>query len=187
MDNLEDFEIVKLFTERNESAIAAAMERYKSYCMRIALNILHSHEDAEECVNDAFLKAWELIPPHKPQTLSTFLGKITRNLAINRYRQAFAEKRGSGETAVAFEELSEIVSGDADVQGEAERKELLGEINAFLRKLPERQRNVFICRYWFCESVREVAERFSISEGNVSVILNRVRQKLREHLRKRGF
>lgn len=187
MDNFEDFEIVRLFTERNETAISAAMEKYKSYCMRIALNILHSHEEAEECVNDAFLKAWELIPPHKPQTLSTFLGKITRNLAINRYRQAFAEKRGSGDTALAFEELSEIVSGNADVQGKAERQELLGEINAFLKRLPERQRNVFICRYWFCESVREVAERFSISESNVSVILNRVRKKLREHLQKRGF
>lgn len=184
---MEDIEIVKLFTERNEAAIAAAMEKYKSYCMRIALNILHSHEDAEECVNDAFLKAWELIPPHEPQTLSTFLGKITRNLAISRYRQAFAEKRGGGETSLAFEELSEIVSGDADVQGEAERQELLGEINTFLRKLPEQKRNIFICRYWFCESVREVAERFSLSESNVSVILNRVRQKLREHLRKRGF
>jgi len=184
---MEDIEIIKLFTERTETAISAAMNKYKSYCMKIALNILHSHEDAEECVNDAFLKAWELIPPHEPQILSTFLGKITRNLAISRYRQTFAEKRGGGDTTAAFEELSEIVSGECDVQGEAERKELLGEINVFLRKLPERQRNIFICRYWFCESVREVAERFSVSEGNVSVILNRVRQKLREHLRKRGF
>ncbi len=187
MEKFDDSEIVKLFTKRDETAVSAAMVKYKSYCMNIALNILHSNEDAEECVNDAFLKAWELIPPHKPQNLSTFLGKITRNLAISRYRQTLAEKRGGGETAAAFEELSEIVSGDADVQGEAERRELLGEINAFLRRLPERQRNIFICRYWFCESVREVAEKFSISEGNVSVILNRVRQKLREHLRKRGY
>lgn len=187
MDNFDDFEIVRLFTERNETAISAAMEKYKSYCMKIALNILHSHEDAEECVNDAFLKAWELIPPHKPQTLSTFLGKLTRNLAINRYRQAFAEKRGSGDTALAFEELSEIVSGNADVQGAAERQELLGEINAFLKRLPERQRNIFICRYWFCESIRGIAEMFSISESNASVILNRVRRKLQEYLRKRGF
>ncbi len=187
MDNFDDLEIVRLFTERDETAVSAAMAKYKNYCMKIALNILRSREDAEECVNDAFLKAWELIPPHKPQTLSTFLGKITRNLAISRYRQTFAEKRGSGETALAFEELSEIVSGNADVQGKAERQELLGEINAFLRRLPERQRNIFIRRYWFCESIRGIAESFSISESNVSVILNRVRQKLREHLRKRGF
>ncbi len=184
---MEDIEIVKLFTERNESAIAAAMEKYKSYCIRIAVNILRSHEDAEECVNDAFLKAWELIPPHEPQMLSTFLGKITRNLAISRYRQTLAEKRGSGETALAFEELSEVISGDSNVENEAERRELLGEINAFLKKLPEQKRNIFICRYWFCESIREVAERFSVSESNVSVILNRTRQKLREYLRKRGF
>lgn len=187
---MDDSEIVRLFSERSEDAIAAAQTKYKNYCYKIALNILGSHEDAEECVNDALLGAWDLIPPHKPKMLSTFLGKITRNLAINRYRQGLAEKRGSGDAGAAFDELSEIISdrsSGSDVEGEAERQELLREINAFLKKLPERKRNIFVCRYWYCESVREIAEEFSESESNVSVILNRTRQKLREYLLKRGY
>lgn len=184
---MDDSEIVRLFSERSEDAIAAAQTKYNNYCYKIALNILGSHEDAEECVNDALLGAWDLIPPHKPKTLSTFLGKITRNLAINRYRQGLAEKRGSGDAGAAFDELSEIISSGSDVESEAERNELLREINAFLKKLPERKRNIFVCRYWYCESIREIADEFSLSESNVSVILNRTRQKLREYLRKRGY
>ncbi len=184
---MEDNEIVRLFTERSEEAVAAAMGKYKTYCMRIAVNILHSREDAEECVNDAFLKAWEMIPPHNPERLSAFLGKITRNLAINRHRDSLAEKRGSGDTTLAFEELSAVISDSTDIENEAERRELLEEISAFLKRLPERKRNIFISRYWYCESIRVIAERYSVSESNVSVILNRTRQKLREYLLKRGF
>lgn len=184
---MDDSEIVKLFSERSEAAIAAAMEKYNSYCMKIAVNILVSREEAEECVNDAFLKAWDMIPPHMPQMLSTFLGKITRNLAINRYRRGLAVKRGNGECALAFEEMSELVSDGSSVESEAERRELVHEINAFLKMLPERKRNIFVCRYWYCDSVSEIAQEFSLSESNVSVILNRTRQKLREYLRKRGY
>lgn len=186
-DEVDDSEIVRLFSERSEDAIAAAQEKYKNYCYKIALNILRSHEDAEECVNDAFLGAWDLIPPNKPEMLSTFLGKLTRNLAINRYRRGLADKRGNGDSAAAFDELSEIISGETDIEGETEKKELLREINAFLKKLPGHKRNVFVCRYWYCESIREIADEFSLSESNVSVILNRTRQKLREYLRKRGY
>ena len=184
---MDDSEIVRLFTERSEQAIAETMAKYKGYCTKIAYNILYSHEDAEECVNDAFMKVWDMIPPNKPEMLSTFIGKITRNLAINRYRQTLAEKRGRGETAVAFEELSAVISDSRDVANDAERRELLGEINKFLGKLPEKKRNIFVCRYWYCDSVRDIAAEFSISESNVSVILNRTRQKLREYLQKRGF
>ena len=184
---MDDNEIVRLFTERSEQAVAAAMKKYKTYCMRIALNILYSREDAEECVNDVFLKAWEMIPPHKPEMLAAFLGKITRNLAINRHRDSLAGKRGSGETALAFEELSAVISDSTNIEDEAERRELLNEISTFLKKLPERKRNIFISRYWYCESIRGIAERLSVSESNVSVILNRTRQKLREYLLKRGF
>ena len=184
---MEDSEIVRLFTERSEEAIAAAMVKYKGYCTKIAYNILYSHEDAEECVNDAFMRVWELIPPNRPEMLSTFIGKLTRNLAINRYRQTLAEKRGSGEATVAFEELSEVISDNTNVANETERRELLGEINRFLGRLPEKKRNIFVCRYWFCDSIRDISAEFSVSESNVSVILNRTRQKLREHLQKRGF
>ena len=184
---MDDSEIVRLFSERSEQAIAEAMAKYKGDCTKIAYNILYSHEDAEECVNDAFLKVWDMIPPNKPEMLSTFIGKITRNLAINRYRQTLAEKRGSGEAAVAFEELSAVISDSTDVANDAERRELLGEINKFLGKLPEKKRSIFVCRYWYCDSIREIAEQFRLSESNVSVILNRTRQKLREHLQKRGY
>ena len=184
---MEDSEIVKLFLERSEQAIAEAMAKYNGYCTRIAYNILYSHEDAEECVNDAFLKVWDLIPPNRPEMLSTFIGKLTRNLAINRYRQTLAEKRGSGEAAVAFEELSAVISDNTDVENKAERRELLNEISKFLKKQPERKRNIFICRYWYCDSVQDIAAEFRLSESNVSVILNRTRQKLREYLQKRGY
>ena len=181
--------MVRLFTERNEDAIAAVSEKYKykSYCVSIALNILGSREDAEECVNDTLLKAWDMIPPHKPETLSTFLGRITRNIAIDRHRQTLAEKRGGGEAAVAFDELAEIISGGTDVENETERKELLNEINSFLGKLPEHKRNIFMRRYWYYDSVRDIAAESGMSENNVSVILNRTRHKLRKYLKRKGF
>ena len=184
---MEDGEIVRLFFERSEQAVAEAMAKYKGYCTKIALNILYSREDAEECVNDAFMKLWEQIPPNNPEILSIFIGTITRNLAINRYKQALAQKRGNGEAAMAFEELDAVISDNVSIENEAERRELLDEINKFLRKLPEKKRNIFICRYWYCDSLRDIAARFSVSESNVSVILNRTRGALREYLQKRGF
>ena len=186
-DEVDDSEIVRLFSERNEDAIAAVSDKYKSYCFAIAMNILSSREDAEECVNDTLQKAWEMIPPHKPETLSTFLGRITRNIAIDRHRQSLAEKRGGGEAAVAFDELAEIISGGTDIENETERKELLSEINSFLGKLPKLKREIFMCRYWYYDSIHDIASQYGLSESNVSVILNRTRQKLKEHLTGKGY
>jgi len=183
---MEDKEIVELFLGRSEKAISEASAKYKSYCMKIARNILGSSLDAEECINDALLKAWEIIPPNKPEMLSTFLGKLTRNLAINARRKQLTEKRGGGQTEAVFEELSELIS-DKDVEKEHERKELIEEINAFLRGISEQKRNIFICRYWYCDSVSDIAAQFGVSENNVSVILNRTRAKLRKHLEKAGY
>lgn len=185
-DSMEDKEIIELFLGRSEKAISEASAKYKSYCMKIACNILGSPLDAEECINDALLKVWEIIPPNKPEMLSTFLGKITRNLAINVRRRQLTEKRGGGQTEAVFEELSELIS-DRNIEQEQERKELVGEINAFLRGVPERKRNIFICRYWYCDSVSDIASQFGISENNVSVTLNRIRIKLRKHLEKAGY
>lgn len=183
---MEDKEIVELFLRRSEKAVSEASAKYKSYCMKIARNILGSPLDAEECINDTLLKAWEIIPPNKPEMLSTFLGKLTRNLAINARRRQLTEKRGGGQTEAVFEELSELIS-DRNVEREQEHKELIGEINAFLRGIPERRRNIFICRYWYCDSVADIAAQFGISENNASVILNRIRLKLRKHLEKAGY
>ncbi|MCM1300020.1 MAG: sigma-70 family RNA polymerase sigma factor [Firmicutes bacterium] len=180
-------EIVELFFDRSEKAIAAASDKYGAYCGRIAMNILGSQEDSEECVNDAFLKAWELIPPNSPQKLSAFLGKLTRNIAINRLRQLHAEKRGGGEGTAVLEEISEFTPDKVSVENEAEKKELTAAINDFLKKLPQKKRNIFICRYWYCDSVKEIASAQGISENNVSVILNRTGKKLGQYLTEKGM
>ena len=184
---MQDKDIVRLFLERSDSAVAAAEKKYRGYCYKVALNILGSGEDADYCVNEAFLKAWETIPPQQPRILSAFLAKITRNCAINMLKQSAAQKRGGGEAELVFDEISEMVSGNSDVERDAENRELINEINRFLTKLPAMKRDIFICRYWYCDSVRDIAAQFSTTENSVSVILNRTRKKLREHLQKRGF
>lgn len=186
-DPVNDGEIVQLLFDRDETGLKAASEKYRSYCMKIAENITGSREDAEECVNDAFLKAWELIPPNRPELLSTFLGKLTRNIAINKRKWLLAEKRGKGEAALAFEELSEAITGRDDVARDLDRRELSREINEFLGSLPEYKRNIFICRYWYCDSVKKIAAECGMSRTAVSVTLHRLRDKLRTFLRKRGY
>lgn len=184
---MEGKEIVELFFNREETAIEAASQKYGGYCGKIAMNILGSQEDSEECLNDTFFKAWEMIPPNKPQRLSTFLGKLTRNIAINRLRQQKAQKRGGGEGVAVFDEISEFTPDKFSVETEAEQKELVNAINEFLNKLPIKKRNVFICRYWYCDSVKEIAANQGLSESNVSVILNRTGQKLKQHLTQKGM
>jgi len=183
----DDKDIVRLFMERDENAVKAAGEKYRAYCMKIAVNITGSYEDAEECVNDALMSAWESIPPHDPELLSTYLGKLTRNLAINKRKLRLTEKRGFGECELAYEELSETIGSSENVEQAFDRKELATEINRFLKGLPERKRTIFIRRYWFCESVRAISEELGISQSSVSVTLHRSREKLRTYLRKRGY
>lgn len=184
---MNENEIVALFFDRDEAAIKAASEKYRGYLMKIAENITGSHEDAEECVNDALLNAWESIPPNKPEMLSTYLGKLTRNIAINRRKQRMTEKRGRGEASLAFEELSEMIKGSENVEREFDRRELSTEINAFLEQLPEHKRILFVRRYWYCDSVKVIAAELGMSETGASVTLHRLREKLRTHLRKRGY
>lgn len=178
---MDDREIVRLFLARDEAAIKAAGEKYRSYLMKIAENITGSREDAEESLNDALLKAWETIPPMQPEMLSTYLGKLTRNLAINRRRQSDRTK------STAFEELSGMISGGETAERELDRRELTEAINVFLQKLSERKRSLFVRRYWYCESVKDAAAAEGMTESAASVTLHRLRDKLREFLRKRGF
>lgn len=187
MPFMEDTEIIRKFTERSDTAVGELQLKYKNYCGKIAMNILGSHEESEECVNDAMMRIWELIPPHEPKSLRAFLGKVTRNLALNRLKKLTAEKRGSGEITVVYEELSELISGKADIEQQYERSEIIREINTFLGSLPEQNRNIFVLRYWYCESVKSIAETLGTNENNVSVTLSRVREKLKTHLRKRGY
>ena len=184
---LEDTKIVQLYWDRNEQAIPATADKYGRYCASIAQNILGNKEDSEECVNDTYLSAWKSMPPHRPNILSTFLGKITRNLSFNRYKYNNANKRGGGEAALVLEEIEELVSGTDSVEQEVLRKELVKAIDAFLEGLPDDKRRIFVCRYWYFDSVSNIASRFRMTENNVSVTLNRLRLKLHNHLLERGF
>lgn len=184
---MNDAEILGLYRNRDERAIAVTAEKYGRYCTSIAKNILGNGEDAEECVNDTYLKAWESIPPHTPQNLATFLGKITRNLSFNRYKLKTAEKRGGGEAPAVLEELADIVSGNDDVSQNIDYKELVNAIGNFLSTLSSEKRKIFVCRYWYSESISAIAERFGMKDGTVSMTLNRLRLKLHDYLSERGF
>ena len=184
---MEDEKIIELYWQRQEQAIDATQEKYGPYCTTIAHNILHSPRDTEECVNDTWLAAWNAMPPHRPSILSAFLGKLTRNLAFNRYTRNRAEKRGGAETELVLEELAELVSGREDTYGEVERRELAREINAFLRTLDNRKRAMFLQRYWYAHSVGDIAARWGMKETAVSMALHRLRRDLQQHLTERGF
>lgn len=184
---MEDTQIVQLYWNRDEQAIPATDKKYGAYCTKIAKNIVGNYEDAEECVNDTYLNAWNAMPPHKPSVLSTFLGKITRNIAFNRYKHNTANKRGGGEMAVILDELAECVSGNDDVEQELDRKELMRTIDSFLETLTQDKRNIFIRRYWYSDSISDIAQRYGMKDGSVSVILNRSRLKLRNYLLERGY
>lgn len=184
---MDDSKIVQLYWDRDEQAIPATSDKYGTYCISIAQNILGNQEDAEECVNDTYMSAWNSMPPHRPKILSVFLGKITRNLSLNRYKQNTAGKRGGREVPVVLDEIAELVSDTGSVEQEVDRKELVKAIDAFLDRLPTDKRSIFICRYWYFDSVSKIAARFGMTENHVSVTLNRLRVKLHNDLLERGF
>ena len=184
---MEDSRIVALYWQRDPDAIKETENKYGAYCFSVADNILHSKEDAEECVNDTWLKTWDAIPPQRPNKLQLFLAKITRNLSCNRYKARTAEKRGGGEISLVLDELAECVAGDPTVEQAYAAKELSECIRLFVRALPERDGNVFVRRYFFTESVSDIAKKYALTENHVMVILSRTRKKLKTHLRKEGF
>ena len=184
---MEDSRIVELYWQKNADAISETADKYGSYCFTIAENILHNAEDSEECVNDTWLRAWNAIPPQKPNVLRIFLAKITRNLAFNRFNARNAEKRGGGETVLVLDELGECLGGGTDAEAAYEAKELGRCIRHFVRALPEREGNVLIRRYFFAEPVADIAKRYGLTENNVMVILSRTRRKLKAHLLKEGY
>ncbi len=180
---MEDKAIIQLYWDRDQQAIPATADKYGAYCTTIARNILASREDAEECVNDTYLHAWNGMPPQRPDILSAFLGRITRNLSLDRYRRNSAAKRGSGQTDAVLTELSGCVGG---VERELERQELVEALNDFLAALPGDKRDMFLCRYWYTDSLGDIARRFSTTENAVAAMLYRLRRKLRTHLEERG-
>ncbi len=184
---MKDSDIVGLFFSRDRHALDETQARYGAYCFTVANNILESAPDAEECVNDMLLAAWNSIPPVRPQNLRLYLAKLVRNAAVNRYNRRLAEKRGGGETALVLEELSECIPGREDPLLRIEAKELGKAISAFVETLPKREGAILIRRCFFAEPIASIAKRFLISENNASVILSRTRAKLRAYLEKEGY
>ena len=184
---MEDNQIIELYWKRNENAIEETSQKYSAYCFAIANNILNNQEDAEECVNDTWLKAWNAIPPQKPDNLKLFLAKITRNLSLNRIEAQNTKKRGNGEYALVLDELSECIASYSDVEDTYLAKELGELVRRFVRKLPEREGNVFVRRYFFMESVAVIAKRYRLTENHVMVMLSRTRKKLKKYLVEEGY
>lgn len=184
---MEDNHIVDLYWARDTNAIKESGEKYGGLCFSIANNILHNKEDAEECVNDTWLKAWNSIPPTRPKSLRMFLAKITRNLSFDCLTAKSAKKRGSGEIDLVLDELSECIPSDSDVASEYEYKELCLAIRQFVNSLPDKDKTVFLRRYFFAESVADISALLGLSENGIMVNLCRTRKKLKLHLKKEGL
>ena len=184
---MEDQQIIELYHERSETAISETAKKYGKYCYTIAYHILYNEQDSEECVNDTYLRTWEAIPPQYPNKFSAFLGKITRNLALNRYRYYVSQKRGNGQVILALEELQECIPDSGSVEQEVEEKYLVEIMNGFLHDLPKDKRMIFLRRYWYLSSIQEIAEDYEISESKVKMTLLRVRNKLKQVLEKEGI
>lgn len=183
---MDDKRIIELYNERSESAISETAKKYGKYCYTIAYHILYDKEGSEECVNDTYLRTWEAIPPQYPDKLSAFLGKITRNLALNKYKYYVREKRGKGQTTLVLDELQECVPATNNTEQAVEEMLLVEVINRFLYDLPKEKRTMFLRRYWYLSSIQEIAEDFGFSESKVKMTLLRIRNKLKQVLEKEG-
>ncbi|MEC0090464.1 RNA polymerase sigma factor [Paenibacillus macquariensis] len=183
---MNDRDIIQLYFARNESAVEETSKKYKKYCTQIARNILSNVEDSEECVNDTFLGAWEAIPPKSPEKLSSFLGRITRNIALNKYDYYKAKKRNK-EFETILDELNDCVSSSDNVESQYEGEQMAESISEFLQSIKEDHRNIFLRRYWYSDSMTDIASRFAISESKTKSILFRIRKKLQIYLKKEGY
>ena len=182
---VEDKMIVDLFWERSEDAILKTREKYEKYCYKIVYNILQSKSDAEECVNDTYLNLWNSIPPNRPQSFSAFLGKIARNVALNRYYHNSAMKRNA-DIDVILDEVTDFVPSDGQRDKVAEDTVLKDLINRFLASLPKQNRIIFVKRYWYLNSISEIADAAGLSSSNVKIKLMRTRKKFKTFLEKEG-
>ena len=182
-----DEQIIELYWNRDEQAIAQTSLKYGRYCHQIAWNVLRSLQDSEECVNDTWLRTWNAIPPQKPACLRAFLGRITRNLSLNRYKEKHAEKRGGGQISAALDELADCLPALDTTENAAETQELSELIDRFLQNLGRESRIIFVQRYWYLRSVREIAADRRMKESAVKMSLLRTRERLRTELEKEGF
>lgn len=184
---MDDKQIIALFMARSENAIEESAKKYGAYCRSIAFRILQNEADAEECLNDMYHTAWNKIPPHTPNSLAAFLGKITRNLALRRYEKENAAKRGGGEHSLILEELSECISSENDTEKALEETLTKEAVNRFLHSLPTKKRRIFLRRYWYMSEIAEIAEDFHMTKSAVKTSLLRMRESLRTYLIKEGI
>lgn len=182
-----DAEIIRLFFERSEDALYRARLAYGAYLSSIAKRILRDERDAEETVQDAYLNAWNSIPPNRPDDLKAYLGRLSRNLSIDRARLNSRKKRGGGEASLVLDEIAEIVPGGTEPEEAFEGRDLSGAINGFLTKLPAKKRRLFVQRYWYFMSDREIAEDNLMAPAAVRMQLSRTRRELKDHLIKEGY
>ena len=183
---MDDQEIIHLYLNRSQQAIAETKYKYGPYCKAIARNILLDHSDVEECENDTYLAAWNAIPPHIPRKFSIFLGRITRNIALDKYGYNTAKKRNQ-EFVQILNELEDCLPSPMTVEIQYESREIVNLMNQFLYGLEEQARNLFILRYWNSDSIESLSSRFNISNSKVKSILFRTRKKLRVHLERAGI
>lgn len=184
---MKDTEIIDLYWARQEQAITESEKAYGRYCHSIAFRILHDKEDSDECVNDTWLRAWNAMPPKRPARLELFLGTITRNLSLDKWKHNNAVKRGSGEMDVALEELVECIPTQSTTEDVVVAAELEKSVNQFLHTLPEKDCNVFLRRYWYVEEYAEIAERYGLNLNTVKTSLFRTRAKLKAFLEEEGI
>lgn len=183
---MNDSEIIELYTARNENAVTQTDLKYGRYCRYIAFNILKNDEDSEECVNDTYLRAWNSIPPKHPENLKTYLGKITRNLSLNRFEKLSSKKRGSGQIPLILDELSECIPDSKNTETAVEDTIVTEIINRFLDGLSPETRKIFVRRYWYMSTVRDIANDYGFTQSKVTVTLFRTREKLKKVLEKEG-
>ena len=183
---MEDQQIIDLYFARSESAITETDRKYGRYCHSIAYNILEDHEDAKEIVNDTYLKAWNTIPPNRPDPLKPYVGMISRHLSLDRYEEYHTQKRG-GQVPLVLEELAECIPDNDSREDIGESVALKDALARFIRSLPDKTQMIFLRRYWYASSVTEIAEEYGMRENSVNVLLHRTRKKLKDHLQKEGF
>ena len=184
---MEDQQIIELYLQRDEDAITQTEQKYTPYCRSIAARILHIPEDADEALNDTWLAAWNSIPPHIPECLQTFLGRLTRNISLKRVRSEHAQKRGAAELRVVFEEVEDWLASGQNVEQQVSEQELAKAINDFLDSISPIERNVFVRRYWYMQSIAEIAAYHGFSVSKVKSMLFRIRKKLQARLKKENY
>ena len=185
---MEDGQIIQLYCERNEQALKETADKYGAYIRKIASNILGNREDTEECENEVLLRAWNTIPPQSPKSLAAYLAVLTREISIDRFRRTHRQKRGGTEYDQSYEELSEVLAGKGSEAEEITGRIALGGLmNRYLSGRPKDVRDILIMRYFYLDSVKEIAEWTGSSEARIKTLLHRERKSLKEFLEKEGY